>query len=729
MLCPFCSTDSLQECQGGNDPRAGELEESSGAEVAKAVDESATTLLYFQNRLFTTVERLYKTPVFETLDWASLKKAQDEDSRIQKILSALKEGKTVDKVHCVNGQGLVGIRRVKGKFRVEIPVSLQHTVLHLAHGTEGQHRGRRPTMEMLSERVTWPGMSRDVRRWIRGCLDCRRRKTNEPRRHGLTGSLIQHKPWERLSIDFLLKELPISKEGYRFALVVMDDFTRWPIVIPLKAKDMMEIVDGLMDRVFAVHGLPKVVHSDNEFVLVSEAMDYIFKRLGVRRSTITFRHPQGNARVERFMRYINAAMTISLEKYEDWPRTVPMVLFAYRTLVHETTGYSAFSLMYGREPRLPLDVVLSGPEMLERFPEEEEPAVVAEYAQKLASNLKHAFHRVRRVQTEAAERNAARRDEGRVPVTFEEGDAVLLWDPESVTGTYGSERKEYPSVKGIPYKWRFNWSGPHVVEMKRNDQVYEILHSTRNQVFAVNVDKLIRYFPFKDATGTQPTRAIEDVEASRPPRRMVPRADRQTAADQVRVVPPGVPLELKNGELCALMLHDEEVEPLVAARYLGPVEEADQGARGDMLVQWKSSNQPNYAPEDKMRTQQWNDGWCDPKTAKFYWSKLKGHPSHVPYTNIWSDHKVYRRNVLCAGFGLNKNGTLPAAIADKVLDLWRGRMADVYAGENFAEPRSSSEMTSMLSCRFVVKKRKRSTSRERTGDGASFSTLGYNGQR
>lgn len=35
---------------------------------------------------------------------------------------------------------------------------------------------------------------------------------------------------------------------------------------------------------------------------------------------------------------------------EDWERYLPLVLYAYRTAVHTSTGFSPFQLMFGREP-------------------------------------------------------------------------------------------------------------------------------------------------------------------------------------------------------------------------------------------------------------------------------------------------------------------------------------------------------------------------------------------
>ena len=44
------------------------------------------------------------------------------------------------------------------------------------------------------------------------------------------------------------------------------------------------------------------------------------------------------------------------EEPTDWDRHIPYVLFAYRESPHETTGYSPFELLYGRQVRGPLQL-------------------------------------------------------------------------------------------------------------------------------------------------------------------------------------------------------------------------------------------------------------------------------------------------------------------------------------------------------------------------------------
>ena len=45
------------------------------------------------------------------------------------------------------------------------------------------------------------------------------------------------------------------------------------------------------------------------------------------------------------------------EEGKDWDHLLPYVLFAYREVPQESTGYSPFELLYGRVVQEPLDVM------------------------------------------------------------------------------------------------------------------------------------------------------------------------------------------------------------------------------------------------------------------------------------------------------------------------------------------------------------------------------------
>ncbi len=106
---------------------------------------------------------------------------------------------------------------------------------------------------------------------------------------------------------------------------------------------------------------------------------------GIEKTRTTPYHAMGNGQSERFNRTLLSMLgTLDPEEKPDWKAHLGPLVHAYNATKHETTGYSPFFLMFGRCPRLPIDVVLG-------VPEEDEETEYGEYVDSLKSRLQHAY--------------------------------------------------------------------------------------------------------------------------------------------------------------------------------------------------------------------------------------------------------------------------------------------------------------------------------------------------
>jgi transposase InsO family protein len=213
---------------------------------------------------------------------------------------------------------------------------------------------------------------------------------------GLTDVTLATIPWETAGID-LLGPLPVTDDGFRWLLTIVDQFSRWPMAIPLRNRSSAEIARALHEHLITQHGPPKTILSDRGRELISKAIQQLCTFWGVRKVATGGYNPTGNAFCERFHRYLNCAMTTlkpgSLESPE-WDKLVPAVLFSYRCSINDSTGYSPYYLLHGREPHLPTDLQFSVCD--------EKIEYVADYVETLHKNLKAAFHLARSQQYAAA---------------------------------------------------------------------------------------------------------------------------------------------------------------------------------------------------------------------------------------------------------------------------------------------------------------------------------------
>ncbi|GFX98620.1 retrovirus-related Pol polyprotein from transposon 412 [Trichonephila clavipes] len=84
-------------------------------------------------------------------------------------------------------------------------------------------------------------------------------------------------------------------------------------------------------------------------------------------------HPQSDGMVERLNRTILNSLSLSLpvsSNQQDWDKKLPFFLLAYRSVIHETTDYSLSQMLFGRDLRLPTDLLFSRPPDAPMAPEE-----------------------------------------------------------------------------------------------------------------------------------------------------------------------------------------------------------------------------------------------------------------------------------------------------------------------------------------------------------------------
>jgi len=201
----------------------------------------------------------------------------------------------------------------------------------------------------------------------------------------------------------------------------------------------------------------------------------VYRLLAVKKVNTAAYRPQTNGLVERFNRTLATMISMYVDsKHRDWDRYIPYLIFAYNTTIHPATKESPFFLMYGREPRLPIDVALRP-----RIPLEE--AEMAEYRAELIEGLKlareHGREALRRTQQER-ERLAEKRK--RNVVTYGEGQQVMVKNPAFVQGG------------GPTKKLLHTWTGPFRVIRRMGETTY-LVEGVNREGRAVSSNRLKLY--------------------------------------------------------------------------------------------------------------------------------------------------------------------------------------------------------------------------------------------
>ena len=92
----------------------------------------------------------------------------------------------------------------------------------------------------------------------------------------------------------------------------------------------------------------------------NQVMDRLEVHTGFRHRVTSAYHPQSNGLDERFNQTLKTSLQRLVNEHQtNWDELIDDVLFAYRTSRQDSTKYTPFFLMHGREARLPIDVQLS----------------------------------------------------------------------------------------------------------------------------------------------------------------------------------------------------------------------------------------------------------------------------------------------------------------------------------------------------------------------------------
>ena len=111
-----------------------------------------------------------------------------------------------------------------------------------------------------------------------------------------------------------------------------------------------ETITTILVEIFSRLGVPDFLHSDQGRNFEAKLLQDTCKSLGIRKTHTTAYHPEGNSLVERSNRSILQMLRCYVEKSHEWETYLPLVLFAYRTTKHSSTGVTPFEIMFGRNP-------------------------------------------------------------------------------------------------------------------------------------------------------------------------------------------------------------------------------------------------------------------------------------------------------------------------------------------------------------------------------------------
>jgi len=312
------------------------------------------------------------------------------------------------------------------------PTTLKRFLLSTFHssGLLG-HPGRNRTYDLLASRYYWEKLRSDTEQWVRDCALCARCKALVHTTAGLLGMRLISTPCEVLGID-LVGPWPTTRRGNNFILTVLDFFTHWVWFIPIRGKSAIAVAEQLLKVVISTITCPRAWLSDRGKEFLNATMSALNGLLQIQGQYSTAYSPQVNAPTERVHRYVNAVLRIFVASraQQQWDELMPFAELSYRCTPLMGTTVTPHHLLYGRGPRLPVDVLFAS--------EPPRPATRNEWAEQQALVLREVYNDFTALLKDRKLKQKLYYDLHHHPVWYHAdertGDRVMLWRPARTDG-------------------------------------------------------------------------------------------------------------------------------------------------------------------------------------------------------------------------------------------------------------------------------------------------------
>jgi hypothetical protein len=232
-------------------------------------------------------------------------------------------------------------------LRVVVREEEQEKLLAASHDSpRAGHRGTWATFEKLKEKYWWPGLYKDVHRFVTTCESYQMHSMVRHRDelHSTYPPTVHFK-W---MVD--LVTMPLGVGQMRYLVLAREDLTNQVEGRALQNKTTASMCRFLVEEVVCRYGCVGKIVADRGELDAQEAEE-LFDRLGVKLSLTTAYNLEANWKVERGHGPIVKALVRACEgQVGNWPRLLPYALWADRTMHNSVTGFMPAELMYGQKP-------------------------------------------------------------------------------------------------------------------------------------------------------------------------------------------------------------------------------------------------------------------------------------------------------------------------------------------------------------------------------------------
>jgi transposase InsO family protein len=422
--------------------------------------------------------------VYETLsvditegEWITGAQLQDEQLlRIKKILeerNITNETKQYFKEYELRNNKIY--RKLdNGRKAWVVPKMARMQICRLCHDDTG-HLGVEKTLKRIQENYWFSKMRRFVTKYVNACLQCAYYKQSGSGKKQCKLNPIKKTPvpFHTIHLDHV-GPFETSKKKNKFILVIVDAFTKFCLIEPVKSQKT-KYVTSILTTFVHLFGVPSRIISDRGSAFTSKTFKNFCECYNIKHVLNAVATPRANGQCERYNRtIINSLATTSAGKdIDEWDQCVKQVQSAINTTYNKSINATPMEALIGCNPRHAAD-----------------SRIVNEIQEDLnRKNIQDLRHKISDHITEDQRKQKERYDKSRRDaIKYSIGDLVMLRiTSEPATG---GSRKLLPKFKG-PFR---------ITRVLFNDR-YEVedLRGLRKVLrTVVAADNIKRWLTFQD---------------------------------------------------------------------------------------------------------------------------------------------------------------------------------------------------------------------------------------
>ncbi|RDX67932.1 Pol polyprotein, partial [Mucuna pruriens] len=149
---------------------------------------------------------------------------------------------------------------------------------------------------------------------------------------------------------------PNASNGHRFILVAIDYFTKWVEAASYSNVTKSVMVKFIKRDIICRYDLLAHIITNNGTNLNNRMMTRPWEQFNIKHHNSTLYRPKMNGAVKAANKNIKKIVQKMVVTYKDWHDMLPYALHGYHTSMQTSTGATPYSLVYGTEAVLLVEV-------------------------------------------------------------------------------------------------------------------------------------------------------------------------------------------------------------------------------------------------------------------------------------------------------------------------------------------------------------------------------------